>query len=75
MWSCVAEGAVVEHIDRYLKHSRECRIAAQKAGNVDIRRQYAEAAAMWEQMAKERLRLLQLQMDVLGPPGLPSNDR
>ena len=56
-------------VDKYLKMAKECREAAQKARHRGVKQQYAEVAEIWESMAKERLRLLQLQFDVLGPPG------
>jgi hypothetical protein len=59
----------VRLVDKYLKIAKECREAAQKARHKGIKQQYMEVAELWEAMAKERVRLLQLQMEVLGPPG------
>ena len=56
-------------VDNYLKMAKECREAAQKARHKGVKQQYAQVAEIWEAIAKERLRLLQLQVDTLGPPG------
>ena len=58
----------MEFVNQYLKHCRECRDAAQQARSKTLKEQFAKAAEIWEQMAKERLRLLQLRCEVLGPP-------
>ena len=56
-------------VDKYLTLSKQCRESAKAAPRGDVKKQYAELAQIWETMAKERLRLLQLQTDVMGPPG------
>ena len=51
-------------VDKYLKTAKGCREAARKAKHKGVKQQYAEVAEIWESMAKERLRLLQLRFDV-----------
>jgi hypothetical protein len=56
-------------VDRYVRLSKECRASALKTPDETLQKQFDEAAAAWESLAKERLRLLQLQTEIEGPPG------
>jgi hypothetical protein len=52
---------VVEQVEAYREHARECREMAGKALTADHRRRLLELAAQWEALAEDREKLIKTQ--------------
>ena len=55
----------VKEVDQYLRQANAARELASASDSELVRLQYEKVASLWEQLAKERLALLQLQVDAL----------
>jgi hypothetical protein len=59
----------MQAVDLYFRRAKECREAARLAKSRNVKAQLSELAETWEQLARERLSLLELQTKLKGPPG------
>jgi hypothetical protein len=60
----------MQRVDLYLRRAREARETAKAARTKLARVQFEMFADVWEQMAQERLALLQLKESAIAAPGL-----